>query len=310
MLPSEKDDLLARIVGPSALKHDKLLGRIPRGKDSPFGDFPQDYHRPASKFSTLGSSLVKSSGSRSMPELSAASRGLQPKTVPAMLKKGSGTGGTISSIAPKKERALQGPPKAGAYSRRQIAATEFRRAYDRGDLPVQISYNGTGKQIAWKVDMDRIDYIHFLPIFFEGLREKEDPYRFLAIQGLHSLLEHSDMRTLPVVPQLILPIKAALNTRDIEIVATTVKVLQKLVLSGPAVGEALVPYYRQILPVFNLFKDSTKGTGAAIDYGQRRRMNLGELVEETLEIFEENGGEDSFVNIKYMIPTYQSCNTR
>jgi len=31
-------------------------------------------------------------------------------------------------------------------------------------------------------------------------------------------------------------------------------VLQKLVVSAPLVGEALVPYYRQILPVFNIFK--------------------------------------------------------
>jgi len=34
----------------------------------------------------------------------------------------------------------------------------------------------------------------------------------------------------------------------------TLKKLQKLVLSGEMIGEALVPYYRQILPTFNLFK--------------------------------------------------------
>jgi len=33
------------------------------------------------------------------------------------------------------------------------------------------------------------------------------------------------------------------------------KVLQKLVVSGKMIGEALVPYYRQILPVFNLLKN-------------------------------------------------------
>lgn len=32
------------------------------------------------------------------------------------------------------------------------------------------------------------------------------------------------------------------------------KALQNLVLSCDRVGEALVPYYRQILPIFNLFK--------------------------------------------------------
>jgi hypothetical protein len=37
---------------------------------------------------------------------------------------------------------------------------------------------------------------------------------------------------------------AALNTRDHEIIAIVLKVLQKLVQSGEMIGEALVPYYR------------------------------------------------------------------
>uniref|UniRef100_A0A0K6SAF4 Uncharacterized protein n=1 Tax=Chromera velia CCMP2878 TaxID=1169474 RepID=A0A0K6SAF4_9ALVE len=73
------------------------------------------------------------------------------------------------------------------------------------------------------------------------------------------------------------------------------------------VGEALVPYYRQILPIFNLYKNCNKNVGDFIDYGQRKRLNLGELIEETLELFEIHGGEDAFINIKYMIPTYESC---
>eukprot|EP00811_Abedinium_folium_P010227 NODE_19460_length_842_cov_5.883916.p1 GENE.NODE_19460_length_842_cov_5.883916~~NODE_19460_length_842_cov_5.883916.p1 ORF type:complete len:146 (-),score=42.54 NODE_19460_length_842_cov_5.883916:290-727(-) len=141
----------------------------------------------------------------------------------------------------------------------------------------------------------------------DGIREKEDPYRFLAVEGTHNILDRGGSKILPVVPQLIIPIKTALNTRDAEVMATTLKVLQKLVLSGEMVGEALVPYYRQILPTFNLFRNSSKNIGDAIDYGQRKRLNLGELIDETLEIFEVHGGADAFINIKYMIPTYESC---
>merc|ERR1711981_696054 len=114
-------------------------------------------------------------------------------------------------------------------------------------------------------------------------------------------------KILPVVPQLIIPIKTALNTRDSEVMITTLKVLQALVLSAEMVGEALVPYYRQILPIFNIFKQKTKTMGDAIDYAQRKRQDIGELIDETLEIFETHGGEDAFINIKYMIPTYESC---
>ena len=40
---------------------------------------------------------------------------------------------------------------------------------------------------------------------------------------------------------------------------------------------------------------------------QRKRINLGDLIGETLELLEQTGGEDAFINIKYMIPTYESC---
>eukprot|EP00439_Symbiodinium_sp_Y106_P028420 s2564_g3.t1 len=84
------------------------------------------------------------------------------------------------------------------------------------------------------------------------------------------------------------------------------KVLQTMVLSGDMIGEALVPYYRQILPTFALFIGKNKNLGDEMDYSQRKRLNLGELIHETLEILEVHGGEDAFINIKYMIPTYES----
>jgi len=80
-----------------------------------------------------------------------------------------------------------------------------------------------------------------------------------------------------------------------------------MVVSGEMIGEALVPYYRQILPIFNLFKSDNKNLGDGIDYAQIKRKTLGDLITETLELFELHGGEDAFINIKYMIPTYESC---
>lgn len=47
--------------------------------------------------------------------------------------------------------------------------------------------------------------------------------------------------------------------------------------------------------------------GDQIDYGQRKAENVGDLINETLEILESHGGPDAFINIKYMIPTYESC---
>lgn len=43
------------------------------------------------------------------------------------------------------------------------------------------------------------------------------------------------------------------------------------------IGQALVPYYRQILPVLNIFIRRNANMGDSIDYGQQKRVNLGEL---------------------------------
>ena len=38
-----------------------------------------------------------------------------------------------------------------------------------------------------------------------------------------------------------------------------------------------------------------------------KQENLGDLIENTLQVFEMTGGEDAFINIKYLVPTYESC---
>ncbi|KAK1894448.1 Parkin coregulated protein, partial [Dissostichus eleginoides] len=105
------------------------------------------------------------------------------------------------------------------------------------------------------VEIEKLDYHHYLPLFFDGLCETVHPYEFFARQGVHDMLEHGGTKIQPVIPQLIIPIKNALNTRNRQVICTTLKGLQHLVMSGDMVGEALVPYYRQILPILNIFKN-------------------------------------------------------
>jgi len=205
--------------------------------------------------------------------------------------------------------------------------TEFRRFYERGDLPIQIDHSGVTNKINWKVQPDKLDYHHYLPIFFDGIREVEEPYKFLSLQGTMDMLADGASKILPVIPQLIIPIKTALNTRDKEVIVRVLKVLKRLILAdvtqpaaaagnsyqggnmdgqGGLIGQALVPYYRQILPVLNIFRTKNKNLGDRIDYAQRKALNMGDLIDETLTLLETYGGEDAFINIKYLIPTYQS----
>lgn len=239
-------------------------------------------------------------------------------------KKQTGLGGTLVKHKPKAAPLDFGGgpvgygPEASAKSKEAFMRrpnppnTEFRRFYERGDLPIQIEHGGTANKIAWKVEIGKLDFHHYLPVFFDGLRELESPYAFLSEQGIYDMLQAGWNKVLPVIPQLIIPIKTALNTRDREVMVKTLKVLQALVMAdaqdqGPAlIGQALVPYYRQILPVLNIFIRKNSNMGDSIDYGQKSRTNLGDLIQETLELFEQFGGEDSFINIKYLVPTYQS----
>ena len=66
-----------------------------------------------------------------------------------------------------------------------------------------------------------------------------------------------------------------------------------------------MPFFRQILPTFNLYRDHNINARDAIDYS--RIGQLGDVIEETLMLLERCGGKDAFVNIKYSIPTYESC---
>ena len=124
-----------------------------------------------------------------------------------MLKKGEGKGGQSFSTNKPKPAPEVKKPKAGAVARRQIAPSEFRRFYDRGDLPIAIEH-GPQNTIHWKIHCSQLDYHHYLPIFFEGIREKQDPYRFLSVQGVFNMLEQGGAKVLPVIPQLIIPIKS------------------------------------------------------------------------------------------------------
>eukprot|EP00913_Durusdinium_trenchii_P024613 g23105.t1 len=232
-------------------------GMIPMGSHSCFGDFPDDYLPEGVKQKLRDAQRAR----RGRLPVAAARTALLPRiqSAPTFTM----TTRPVQGFSWNPHLPPDGPPHAGARKRQVVPSSQFRNFYDRGDLPCCILHGSVGGKITWKVDLDRLDYHHFLPIFFEGLREKEDPYRFLAVTGTYDI--------------------------------------------GDMIGEALVPYYRQILPTFSLYIEKNKNLGHLIDYAQRKRLNLGELIHETLEIMEAHGGEDAFINIKYMIPTYESC---
>jgi hypothetical protein len=198
--------------------------------------------------------------------------------------------------------------------------TLFREFYDAGEIPIAVSHGGGSNAVTWRVDPASLDYHRYLPLFFDGIREIDHPYRLLSVQGTKQLLAVRPEKVADVLPQVILPMQNALKTRDAPIVAVAMDILRHLATCEKSIGPMLVPYYRQLLPILNVFRncDSLKVTLNVLSDGSKRdgkeligkgrsAKTLRVLVKETLRVLERVGGEDALINIKYMVPTYESC---
>ncbi|XP_014211591.1 parkin coregulated gene protein homolog [Copidosoma floridanum] len=202
------------------------------------------------------------------------------------------------------------PPRCDPHAERPPRGiTTFRRFYDRSALPVTLESDG--QKVSWKFEefkeLKELDYNLYLPLMLDGLVECKPPFPQLVDHALADMLEHGTNKVLPVLPLLVRPIKRAVDTKISRIVCRTLRVLQRLVQSDHCVGQALVPYFRQILPVLNILKDRTVHYGEEIDYSHQRGENVPDLIQETLQVLELHGGEEALANIKYVIPTYESC---
>jgi hypothetical protein len=302
------EDELKKIIKGKAnqmqIRKQKSTGFIPRGGESCFGNFPEHYTpvmRSASAASVSARRILSRGGTDDWGSTS-NSRYLSSPTP--------SRAGSRSGLARKELVQNSGPPSAGSTAKRKIKGSFFRIHFDRGSMPIHVHHAGVGNRAVWKVDMTTLDYAYYLPIFFDGIREKEDPHRFLAIQGTLDLLEHANPgQVRPVIPLLVPPLKTAFTTRDREVICVALKILQTLVTTTPGASDDLVPYFRQLLPVLNIYYRCNENIGDSMMYGQRKQNNVGDLIAETLMLIEQNASAEAnaFINIKYMIPVYESC---
>ena len=234
--------------------------------------------------------------------------------------------------------------RAKATTQPRRVRTRFRQKYDAGEIPARVAHGTGANAIAWRVDPSALDASAYLPLFIDGLKETKHPYRLLAVRGGIELTRACGERALlDALPRSVLPMKEALGTGDMAVTAVALELLREFVKVSPSIGEALVPYYRNLLPALNALKDvsdvyvslvnltdcrswreprrRSRVTDDASDFTDdvdhfpsreivgcgRSKRNIGSLVRATLRALERRGGADALVNIKYQIPTYQSC---
>lgn len=149
----------------------------------------------------------------------------------------------FSSAALQKNTKVYPPSKINIFEEKNVKTSIFRILFLRDDIPCRQSFtkknqpklnssNGKETFLLWKVPPCDLDYSHYLPIFFDGLTDLDFPYAFIARYGIHDLLRAGGDKILPIIPQLIIPIKNALNTKNCEIILATLRIIQHMVICG------------------------------------------------------------------------------
>jgi len=224
--------------------------------------------------------------------------------------------GSSSKTIDKYPRTGTTPPvrKRAASPSTAVGPSLFPKRYLRRELPCTIQHHVGGLALSWQCGLHDLDYDLYLPIFMDGIRCTKNPFNFIARQGVHELVEAAKGRAhviRRVLHKLIKPMRLAFQSKHEQNVLAVITIVKHMISTHTSLlGPYLVPYYRQILfaPVLNvILSRGGKNLGDAIDYSQFKNKDLCVEILSMLELLERYGGKDSFVNIKVMIPTYESC---
>ncbi|CAD6192543.1 unnamed protein product [Caenorhabditis auriculariae] len=154
--------------------------------------------------------------------------------------------------------------------------------------------------------------------FSMGLPILDHPYRFVVETGIMDLVlaVRESSTIVPVLPQLTRGIRAALYSFDSEKKKFCLRLLSR-VTAMEEVGPALVPYYRQLLPPLSkssrmarvFFSETIRQARNDRSHKSQneKARQLEELVQATLNDLERTGGPSATINLKYMMPSYESC---
>ena len=217
------------------------------------------------------------------------------------LNKKAGTSEELKTAVPNKAAR-----KPGIFSNSDSEGTfQFRKYFSRGDLPVALNFNGAHRSLKWLLDPETIDLKLYLPIFISGLSDNDERFLFIAAEGTRELIDKNSAKIKSIIPHLVMPLKRVLDSSDKETVIRGVKVMQTMLQNDPHCATELISYARNLLAPLNKFIRKNEKLGDLIEYSQQKRINLADLIVETLNVLETYGGPHAFVNIKYMIPTYE-----
>ncbi|KAE9553572.1 hypothetical protein FO519_003212 [Halicephalobus sp. NKZ332] len=129
------------------------------------------------------------------------------------------------------------------------------------------------------------------------------PYDLIATKSVRDLLTtvHGPRIAAETMTDLVPQIRKGLNSRSFEKRTAMLDLIEQIArLNG--CGRLLVPFYRQLLPPFR----KTKQVVVSTDISQTASDKYWDRAERTLGVLEKYGGPNASINIKYIIPQFQS----
>jgi hypothetical protein len=191
--------------------------------------------------------------------------------------------------------------KNNGQRRKVKGTTEFAATYSVGMVPCVV----TSGRLEWKRGQtpELLDIGQSLPMFFDGLRDSGSQVSTIAELGAVDLLLHlqkSGTTHIMFKPNTWAPLigflREAIRTQEPKVLQRVCKVLCLMLKIDERTGFALQPHYKPLLaPLSKYFEE-----GGAVS------LNLCAEIRSTVELMEKCGGNDSFAQIKYLIPTYES----
>jgi hypothetical protein len=143
------------------------------------------------------------------------------------------------------------------------------------------------------VDLPALAFDPLLVTCTEGFLETEHPFVFLSRQMFRELMQLEDApeKTLPVLPRVIAPLRAALMAKEEDVFLMALEATRLL---SEAVEHEMNAYVPKLAQQIHRRMGTARGLRAQ--------------AEETLAALERNGGKEALAMIRAKIPTYVSVN--
>ncbi|KAG3063647.1 hypothetical protein PI125_g24322 [Phytophthora idaei] len=121
-----------------------------------------------------------------------------------------------TSAHPLPSSTLHKHKQASVFTSGKKYKTNFSSAYDSGSIPCRINHGSIRNSLQWTKDPNTLSYEPLLITCIEGFLETEHPFVFLARATFRELLKLEDARekTLPILAQVIVPLRGALMAKD------------------------------------------------------------------------------------------------